>query len=61
MSEAGVAAGDQEPFLPDSPRSLLTSNRFFPVPWIVGLTDAEGILTLLDDFPGKGKWLLSAR
>ena len=49
VSEAGVA-DNPEPFLLDTPRALLSSRRYFPVPSIVGLADAEGILTLEDSF-----------
>lgn len=47
VSEAGVEGAADELFLPDTPHNLLASNRFFPVPWIVGVTDGEGILTRL--------------
>ncbi|XP_026280152.1 acetylcholinesterase isoform X2 [Frankliniella occidentalis] len=55
VSEAGVESDDgEEAFLPDEPRKLLASQRFFPVPWIVGLTDCEGLLTVMDDQNGAG-------
>ncbi|KAK3932449.1 Acetylcholinesterase [Frankliniella fusca] len=49
VSEAGVESDDGEPFLLDDPRKLLASNRFYPVPWIVGVSDCEGLITPMED------------